>query len=338
MPILVSHNSALERLRAVPPQVDTARLTEGPIDLNTVVPLKREIMGLSRDELGIAQLPIHHLMPGDKSTRQSKLAKSHRWQAREVPAGLVREIVPGCYTCGPELCFIQMAASMSLVGAVVLGYELCGSYSQFPSFISGFYKRPPLTSVKKIEAVLDSLEGVRGARRAREALRWVRDGSASPMETVIACMLYLPCSMGGFGLAAPELNCEVGLSDEEAAITGTKYCMIDAGYRVQKVGLEFDGEAYHRNVEKDRRRREALAHAGWRIYVLNTDEVVSYEWLRRKVALLDGVPRQRRGEEPSKTLANGLLARLLKATRFGVGLNRVLFNADVPAGMIEVHL
>ena len=104
------------------------------------------------------------------------------------------------------------------------------------------------------------------------------------------------------------------------------------------VGVEFDGVAYHRDVERDRRRREVLAHEGWTIYVLNTEEMLNFSQLRNTVSLLDGVPRLRGSGPVSDAAARELLDRLLRATRFGVGLNAALFGTDVPRGLVRVHL
>ena len=250
----------------------------------------------------------------------------------------------GFYSAGPELTFIQMADSMSLVGAVVLGHELCGSYSHFSKFVSGFYERPALTSTAAIQDAIKRLDGMHGLGPAAKALRWVRDGSASPMETVVSCMMHLPCSLGGFGLMPPELNCEEVLDQPARHISGKRTCRVDTAYRFvsdgvpRKEGLEFDGENYHRDSEADRVRREALAHMGWTIYVVNVDDMTTYRRIKEKVALLDKVPRQHRNEEVDERKGKELLERLLRATRFGVGMNSALFSVNVPRGLVKLHL
>ena len=62
-----------------------------------------------------------------------------------------------------------MAGETSLIGAVVLGHELCGTYSPFAQMISGFYERPALTSVDKLRAATDAVSGMRGVKAARKA-------------------------------------------------------------------------------------------------------------------------------------------------------------------------
>lgn len=338
MSILLTHNTALERLRAVPPQVDMAKVVDAPLPLDGVSPFPYEITHLDCQALGISQSAMHHLVSKDVFPSKSERLKTHRTSLKEIPTGLIREVSTGVYVAGPELCFIQMAGMVSHLGAVVLGHELCGSYSHFAKFVSGFYERPPLTSVEKIEAAIHQLEGMRGLSHARKALRWVRDGSASPMETVVSCMLGLPTSMGGFGLVVPTLNLEVPLDDASQKITGTETAKIDTAYESAKCGLEYDGKEYHRDAIKDRLRREALSHEGWTIYVVDLEECLNWTKLRDKVSLLDTIPRQRGAGRVDEKLSRDLLKRLLRATRFGVGMNDVLFGVPVPRGKVKVHL
>ena len=46
-------------------------------------------------------------------------------------------------------------------------------------------------------------------RKAKTAIRYVCDGSASPMETCLALLLGLPARYGGYGLGMPEMNAKV---------------------------------------------------------------------------------------------------------------------------------
>lgn len=338
MPILLSHTSSLERLRSVPPQVDTAKNITQPMQMAQFAQAGDALSEEVLRSTGVVQRPAHRLVPSGRHEGGNDTARIHRLGFEEVPAGLLRAARDDVYYAGPEFTFALMAQATSLIGMVVLGHELCGTYAHFAQFVSGFYERPALTSVERIRGALGELRGLYGISMARRALRWVRDGSASPMETVVSCMLGLPTSMGGFGLVAPVLNYEVALAPAGRGITGTRTCRIDTAYPEVMVGVEFDGVAYHRDVERDRRRREVLAHEGWTIYVLNTEEMLNFSQLRNTVSLLDGVPRLRGSGPVSDAAARELLDRLLRATRFGVGLNAALFGTDVPRGLVRVHL
>ena len=338
MSILLSHNSSLERLRSVPPQIDQAALLNEPLMLDG---LARQGETLSESELrsfGILQRPVHQLVPSRRHACPRDATRIHRCRRASILQGLVKKVEDGVFCAGPELTFVQMAGETSLLGTVVLGHELCGSYAHFSQMVSGFYERPPLTNVERLRKAVLQLEGMRGIGTARRALQFVRDGSASPMETVISCMLMLPTAMGGFGMIAPELNCKVILDEAEARVAGVKEPRIDTGYPAVLVGIEFDGLDYHRDVERDVKRREALSHKGWAIYVLNVDELTNYTKLKEKVALLDAIPRRSGETSPSESDGKSLLKRLLTATRCGVGFNAALFGGKVPKGLVRLHI
>lgn len=279
MPILLSHNSSLEYLRSVPPQVDKAVPVDEPLPMELFVKTKDRPRELELKKLGLSQRPVHTLIPTQKHALPGLVYKPRRTAQSELPPGTVRQVSPSVYVCGPELTFIQMAQTLSTVGLIVLGFELCGTYSHFSKMVSGFYERPSLTSVAKIAEVIGAVPGMKGANAARKALRWIRDGSASPMETVVSCMLGLPTEAGGFGLVAPTLNHKVKLNAAEQRILGKRRCYIDTAYEAAMTGVEFDGMDYHRDAEADRLRREVLVHKGWKILVLNVDELTSWDRL-----------------------------------------------------------
>ena len=338
MSILLSHNSSLERLRAVPPQVDQATLLSEPLALDGIACQNDLFSESELRSFGLLQRPVHQLVPSRRHASPGDAARLHRCTCDVIPQGLVKKVENRVFCAGPELTFVQMAGETSFLGAVVLGHELCGSYAHFSQMVSGFYERPPLTSVERLRHAVSQLEGMRGVGAARKALRFVRNRSASSMETVVSCMLLLPTAMGGFGMVAPELNYKVTLDESEARVAGAKAPRIDTGYPAVLVGIEFDGLDYHRDVEHDARRREALSHKGWTIYVLNVDELTNYSKLKEKVSLLDAVPRRPGEGFPTDSDGRALLKRLLTATRCGLWINDALFGVKVPKGLVKLHV
>ena len=338
MPVIVSHNSALELLRAVPPQVRAYPRVCDSLDMELISTDSRELRRLDLSEFGVRRAPVHVLSAKGVRAIQSKVVETHNFGLSVMPEGLLLELAPGVYAAGPELCFVQMARCSSLVGAVVLGCELCGCYSHFPEMISGYYERPPLTSVEKIAGAVDALSGLYGISRAREALRWVCDGARSPMETVLTGELFLPGRHQGLAFARPELNYVVPLDDAAAAVTGTRSCSIDIAWPGVRRGAEYDSLEFHLDPEKDLRRKEALEHMGWTINTIKLDQMADHRELMKAVALFeDEIPRQPGGPASVGEVAE-LHQRLLKATRCGVGLERVLFGVPVPHGAVKLHV
>ncbi len=334
----MSHNSALERIRAVPPQVSPIMRVEQTLSMAEYSTNLIQARSLELPVLGLQRAPLHVLVRRYAPVCKARGIQVHRFGLGEVPAGLLLEVDEGVYAAGPELCFVQMAREVSFLGAVVLGCELCGRYAHFSQMVSGYYERPTLTSVEKIADALDAIEGLYGLSKAREALRWIRDGARSPMETVMSCLLHLPKEHGGLAFAAPQLNYEVKLDAVAAAVAGTATCSIDAAHPEKRQGLEYDSKEFHPDLVRARRRREALQHMGWDIYTIDLDQMRNPVELVKTVRLLeDRVPRLDQGPVDADEVIC-LQRRLLHATRFGMGIEPALFGVPVAHGQVKLHL
>ena len=338
MAIVISHNSSLELLRAVPPQVRLYPRVGEPLSLEQISTKPRELAGIDLRQFGVSRTPVHVLVSKDALRIKASGFATHHFGLETMPGGLLLELAPGVYAAGPELCFIQLARTTSLVGAVVLGYELCGEYSHFSEMASGYYERPPLTSVERIGAAIEAVSGLYGVNRAREALRWVRDGARSPMETVLSSELFLPGRHSGLAFERPELNYTVQLDEVASAITGTTSCSIDIAWLGPRRGVEYDSQEWHLDPARDLRRKEALEHMGWTINTIKLDHMANHDELMKAVALFkDEVPRQPGGPASAEEVA-ALHRRLLHATRCGVGLEGVLFGVPMEHGSVKLHL
>ena len=173
----------------------------------------------------------------------------------------------------PEFCFLQMAEILSLTELIELGYELCGVYS-LPNHADqkvpkrGFYNREQLASTKNLELLLDSMPGVKGHRKAVRALRYLQDGSASPMETKLAMFLTLPYQLGGFGFVMPELNYRIDLTKNARKYFSKDYYVCDLFWPDERIAVEYDSDQYHTGADRianDSRRRNALTAIGIRV-------------------------------------------------------------------------
>lgn len=338
MHTVLSHNSALEMLRSVPPQTGLLATRDTPLAVSQTSSSLKRLRSLMPSMAAVRQHPVHILVSPTCRRGFHEEVRIHQTHHPRIPAGLLLEVSDDLLCCGPELTFLQMAGETSLIGASVLCFELCGAYAHFSQMISGFYDRPALTSKVRISEALAKLPGARGTKRAREALALVLDGSRSPMETVLAGALSFPTCLGGCAFEQPRLNYQVILDQAAAGVAGVSRCYLDLAWPAQKRALEYDGAAWHTDARADRRRREALAHMGWTVNVIDLGDISSIASLAGTVRLIqDCIPRE--SDEPID-LGNlkDLLSRLLKATRFGLGANAALFGVPVEKGLINVHL
>lgn len=335
MSVIICGPTALEWLRAVPPNVWDIQPLDREVDLEREHTDFREAARLDLARVGVERRPLHVLVPKGHRRSESALVHSHETSLATLPAGLVFEPSPGILVCGPELTFCQLARKQSLVGATVLGCELTARYSHFSKLVSGYYERPALTSPNRLREAMDELRGLYGLAAARRALALVLEGSRSPMETALACELSFPVAMGGCGFDRPQLNYEVKLDDVAARILGQRHCYPDIAWTDQQVGVEYDSDEWHTDKDHDRRRAEALSHTGWSTYTVDLDQIHKPSELAKTVDFLDGLlPRH---GTPDHAQQLELHERLLKATRFGLGLEAALFPFAPPASRVKIH-
>lgn len=182
----------------------------------------------------------------------------------------------GFASCGPEETFVQMANSLSLLDTIRLGFELCGFYAHHPNGDRGFMSSVPLTSTSKLSRFVDSCQGAYGVKNARRALRCIKDGSASPMETAVHMLLCLSPKLGGFGFPSACLNYRVNLSERARKIAQRNYVECDLYWPAVKCAVEYDSDEFHASeggVSRDARKRAALLSMGITVITLTKNQV-----------------------------------------------------------------
>ena len=181
-----------------------------------------------------------------------------------LPFHSVLQIRQGLYICSPELVFVRMACRLTDAQLVEAGMNLCARYFLRLDTEAIEEKASFATTPKRLQAYVDRAAGLRGCGKAERALRWVLPNSGSPMETKMALQFRLPLRMGGFGLPFDAMNYDIRAGVRVQLCEQRQYC-IDMVSSARKVGMEYDGEEYHRDVTSDLRRRNALLAMGWKI-------------------------------------------------------------------------
>ncbi len=182
----------------------------------------------------------------------------------DLPTGAFK-ILNGKSVASPELLFLELASELSIQRLILLGLQLCSHPPIDPSM--------SITTRQKLAAFLSETSGHRGHRKAIRALLYVKNGSASIMESLAYMVLALPHSLGGYGLNGAELNHEIKLKDEMKTHLGQNRCFVDLYYKKAKLAVEYDSFTYHSNPSeqgKDAKRSAILERQGINVVHLST--------------------------------------------------------------------
>ena len=119
-------------------------------------------------------------------------------------------------------------------------------------------RRGPLSSLAKLHTAVAQMRGRRGAKKAREALEWVRERTDSAKETELRLMLVRA------GLPEPAINAPV--QDPQGRFLEEP----DMSYQEYKIAFQYDG-GHHINEDQRRwdiSRDERIIEIGWRVLKL----------------------------------------------------------------------
>lgn len=190
--------------------------------------------------------PLHALAPARAGSVRMAGVVSHLCR-KELPPNSIVYLTPNFSCVCPELLFFQLATSLALPKAVMVGYELCGNFSILPDGIQGEEARtqiPAATCVDDIRRYLNHMESARGIVRARQVLNYVCDSAISVPEAVISTMYSLPSSESGYELGPLALNKRVLVeSDYEGEQAKSRFPDILLPFA--PVGVNYDGEHDH---------------------------------------------------------------------------------------------
>lgn len=157
------------------------------------------------------------------------------------------DIGDGFSIAGPELLFVEMGALMSLPTQVMLGIELCGTFSRDaadPRMGKVTYSINPATTVEKLADFVHSAKFVTGLGQAREALQYVADNAWSPMEATIATLASLSVGHFGYDMGRVRLNMRVE-AERQLHDLGTKASRVpDLLFAETPVGINYDGKGH----------------------------------------------------------------------------------------------
>lgn len=172
---------------------------------------------------------------------------------------------------GIELCALQAATYLPFRELVEYYFELCGAYSLGATATASYVERPALASIVKLKHFFNTLSACDGLIAARKAIKCVRDGCRSPMETAFVMMLTLPKSEGGLGIRAIETDYEIKVANVARELTRRSKFYMDAYLKRSRIDIEYNG--FHHDTEEsqaiDEERKNALTAMGYGIITVS---------------------------------------------------------------------
>ena len=244
MKLVYSHQSALELLRyrrsfgleAVSP----ARIRT----LNDCAASQKEMSKFPVPEPLNRSEVVHVLVPSRERQFHSKTHICHVWRPDPLP-GSFYEVGKRTYAATPELLFVQLANQLDFLDLVLLGMELCGTYTHLLVDNLRFENCPAATTRDRLETYAKRAKGMRGATAALRALKWMVDKSNSPGETSLVLYLYMPPRLGGYGMPMPDMNLKTPLGKRASRFLGQDDIRCDLHWPKQRVVLEYASSQEH---------------------------------------------------------------------------------------------
>lgn len=178
---------------------------------------------------------VHFTVSRRNTMWETKGHKIH-WCRVSLPASAVLS-KNGIAVASPELVFLQFACKLSMHQLILLGLQLCSHPPGNPL--------ATITTKQKLNAFITKTPGYQGRRKALRAIKYIENGSASIMESMVYMILTLPHSLGGYGFSGANFNYEIKLNDEAGKLLGQKRCFTDLYYKSAKLAIEYDSFSFH---------------------------------------------------------------------------------------------
>lgn len=219
------------------------------------------------------QTDIQVTVPTRNQMRKVKGYEVYYSDGRLLPEGALIN-VNGCVVTSPEMLFVQMGSKLSLHRLILLGMQLC-------SLPSGMYSNS-LTSTEKLAAFVSRSGQLAGVKNARRALKYVKNRSASRVESINSMLFELPHSMGGYNFKGISLNHCVPIMPN--TLIGQKECFIDLCFGDIKVGIEYMSNEHHdeAKLKEDHLRSIVLGQMGYTMIWMTTDDLYQLDRFQQK--------------------------------------------------------
>ena len=150
------------------------------------IPYIEAVLGEKMKETGMT-----HITVTENHARLHNVGKKFHSCELALPVGAVITR-NGKMVASPELLFLEFASELNIHRLILLGLQLCSHPPGNPS--------AAITTKQKLDTFLAKTTGYRGQRKALRAMKYVKNSSASIMESLVYMILALPHVLGGYGL------------------------------------------------------------------------------------------------------------------------------------------
>ena len=270
--------------------------------------------------------PVDLLARSSNELRVSSIARTRLWSHNANPGGIV-PVADGLAVTSPAFTLQQLAARASLVRAIMLASEVCGTFSVYraPAPISRFlqrqidagrlpnyggwspclgpskrltslWRRDPLATPEELAKFAELSDSGRGRARLLRAAELAHPNAASPFEARAGMLFGLPKRLGGEGLGNFEHNKRIELSGRARLLADQDCCYGDLVWE-QCLDLECQGAEFHddaRSYLSDSERTGALELMGYRVLPVTHGQIADparFDALADAVARILGVRR-----------------------------------------------
>lgn len=288
----------------------------------SIAPLKvrESVLSSAPGEAGVLSCPFHVITGAVSQGHEISDIRFHRLGALEGGRDLC-QIGQGLFVSSPEQCFLQLSSVLSLANLILAGCELCSSFRYPIDHSDELPRHTPVTSPEKLSRFLEAHSGAYGVNKAKRALRYVHENTASPAEGVLAVLLCSPYSLGGYGLPKPLVNRKIKVTGAAKRATKHPYFVADLYWPQAKLDVEYDGNAYHASHEarsKDAERANALDLMGVKVVDVTRDQLFSCEDMHGvAVSLAKRLGKKIRPKGDFETRRLLLRTKLIRFLRFG---------------------
>lgn len=242
--------------------------------------------------------PIHIAISNAGNRFHSNKVVCHVSTAH-LPGRPVIQLNDGFTVVAPMVCFLEMAQSYSLGKLIALGCELCGTYRRMKAqhfagkfnidMEDGFKAAKPLMTAHALRRFLNQTANAICVKDARQAAKYVVDGSASPMETALYLLLCLPQRMGGYGLPPANLNTPIKAGSASRKATSKKSYRCDLFWSDHNLTVEYDSDLCHTGASKissDAMRRNSLVYLDVQTITVTSNQVMRADLLMKVATVI----------------------------------------------------